>query len=148
MHTAIARFLQYMRVERNASDLHRQELSRRLAALADYMTDPGGQCPEPGGLTVLDLRGYVAALHEAGYAKATIARRLASLRSFFRFGQREGWIKTNPAKPLRNPRRAGRCPISFPPTISAGCWRPRRQISPWACATGPSWRRCTRPGCG
>ena len=63
----------------------------------------------------------MAALHEAGYAKATIARRLASLRSFFRFGQREGWIKTNPAKPLRNPRRGGRCPISFPPPTSAGC---------------------------
>ena len=59
---------------------------------------------------MLDLRGYVAALHEAGYAKTTIARRLASLRSFFRFGQREGWAKTNPAKPLRNPRKARTLP--------------------------------------
>ena len=60
--------------------------------------------------TVLDLRGYVAALHESGYAKATIARRLASMRSFFRFGQREGWIDTNPAKPLRNPRKGRALP--------------------------------------
>ena len=52
----------------------------------------------------------MAALHEAGYAKATIARRLASLRSFFRFGQREGWSKTNPAKPLRNPRQGRTLP--------------------------------------
>jgi integrase/recombinase XerC len=52
----------------------------------------------------LDLRGYVAALHEAGYAKTSIARRLASLRSFFRFAQREGLADSNPAKPLRNPR--------------------------------------------
>ena len=50
------------------------------------------------------------ALHEAGYAKTTIARRLASLRSFFRFGQREGWTKANPAKPLRNPRKARSLP--------------------------------------
>ena len=59
---------------------------------------------------MLDLRGYVAALHESGYAKTTIARHLASLRSFFRFGQREGWAKTNPAKPLRNPRKGRSLP--------------------------------------
>ena len=47
---------------------------------------------------MLDLRGYVAALHESGYAKTSIARHLASLRSFFRFGQREGWAKTNPGQ--------------------------------------------------
>jgi site-specific recombinase XerD len=47
----------------------------------------------------------VATLHDAGYAKTTIARRLASLRSFFRFGQRDGWAASNPAKPLRNPRQ-------------------------------------------
>ena len=39
-----------------------------------------------------------------------IARHLASLRSFFRFGQREGWAKTNPAKPLRNPRKGRSLP--------------------------------------
>ena len=49
-------------------------------------------------------------MHEAGYAKTTIARRLASLRSFFRFGQREGWTKSNPAKPLRNPRKGRSLP--------------------------------------
>ena len=59
---------------------------------------------DTGAISTLDLRGYVAAMHEANYAKSTIARRLASLRTFFRFGQREGWIKGNPAKPLRNPR--------------------------------------------
>ncbi len=58
----------------------------------------------------MELRGYVAAMHEAGYAKTTIARRLASMRSFFRFGQREGWTKSNPAKPLRNPRKARSLP--------------------------------------
>ena len=82
-----------------------------LTALADYLTEAhGGRPPAPGDVTVLDLRGYVAALHESGYAKTTIARHLASLRSFFRFGQREGWAKTNPAKPLRNPRKGRSLP--------------------------------------
>jgi len=105
MRTAIARFLQYLRVERNASDLTVKSYREDLTALADYLEEAHGACPRPGQVSVLDLRGYVAALHEAGYARSTIARRLASMRSFFRFGQREGWAEQNPAKPLRNPRK-------------------------------------------
>ena len=106
MRTAIARFLQYLRVERNASDLTVKSYREDLTALVDYLAESRrGRCPAPNEVSVLDLRGYVAALHEASYAKSTIARRLASMRSFFRFGQREGWTDTNPAKPLRNPRK-------------------------------------------
>ncbi|MHC4179680.1 MAG: tyrosine recombinase XerC [Planctomycetota bacterium] len=111
MRTAIARFLQYLRVERNASDLTTKSYGEDLTALADYLIEAhGGVCPKPGAVTVLDLRGYVASMHESGYANSTIARRLASLRSFFRFGQREGWTKNNPAKPLRNPRKGRTLP--------------------------------------
>ena len=111
MRTAIDRFLQYLRVERNASQLTEKSYREDLTFLTDYLSEAHGDiCPKPGDVTVLDLRGYVAALHEAGYAKTTIARRLASLRSFFRFGQREGWAKTNPAKPLRNPRKGRSLP--------------------------------------
>jgi len=111
MHTAIARFLQYLEVERNSSPLTLKSYREDLTALAGYLEEAGGgRCPGPGEVGVLALRGYVAALHEAGYAPATIARRLASLRSFFRFGQREGWTRTNPARPLRNPRRARTLP--------------------------------------
>jgi len=111
MRTAIARFLQYLRVERNASELTTKSYGEDLNVLADYLSETrGGQYPKPGAVTVLDLRGYVASLHESGYANSTIARRLASLRSFFRFGQREGWTKTNPARPLRNPRKGRTLP--------------------------------------
>ncbi len=109
--TAIARFLQYLNVERNASAYTIKSYREDLTALADYLTEArGGNCPRPEAITVLELRGYVAAMHEAGYAKTSIARRLASLRSFFKFGQREGWTKTNPAKPLRNPRKGRSLP--------------------------------------
>ncbi len=106
MRTAVDRFLGYLRVERNASELTVKSYREDLAALVDYLAEScAGECPKPSQVTVLDLRGYVAALHEAGYARSTIARRLASMRSLFRFGQREGWIDQNPAKPLRNPRK-------------------------------------------
>ncbi len=116
MRTAVHRFLQYLQVERNASALTIKSYREDLAALVEYLTEAGqGRCPGPGEITVLDLRGYVSALSEAAYARSTIARRLASLRSFFRFGQREGWTTSNPAKPLRNPRQ----PRNLPHFLSA-----------------------------
>jgi integrase/recombinase XerC len=105
MQDAIARFLQYLKVERNASDLTIKSYREDLNHLVAYLTETGGPCPAPSAITTLDLRGYVASLHEANLAKTTIARHLASLRSFFRFGQRDGWATSNPAKPLRTPRK-------------------------------------------
>jgi integrase/recombinase XerC len=110
MQTAVARFLQYLRVERNASALTVKSYREDLEALVEYLSELVGKPPAPGDIGTVALRGYVAALHEAGYAKTTIARRLASLRSFFRFGQREGWTRSNPAKPLRNPRKSRTLP--------------------------------------
>ncbi len=105
MQAAIARFLRYLQVERNAADLTIKSYREDLSSLADFLADEQGDVPRPNAITPLDLRQYVAALHEAGYAKTSVARRLASLRSFYRFAQREGLADTNPAKPLRNPRR-------------------------------------------
>ncbi len=109
MQDAVERFLQYLRVERNASDLtiksYREDLQHLVAHLSETSGSGDATCPPPQSITTLDLRGYVARLHEDGLAKTTIARHLASMRSFFRFGQRDGWTTTNPAKPLRNPRK-------------------------------------------
>jgi integrase/recombinase XerC len=116
MRSTLGRFLQYLRVERNASDLTIKSYREDLTALADYLSEAAGDvCPAPDRVTVLDLRGYVSALHDAGYSRSTIARRLASMRSFFKFGQREGWSKTNPAKPLRNPRKPRNLPHFLSP---------------------------------
>jgi len=105
MDQSVDRFLKFLQVEKNASDLTIKSYAEDFKAIIDYLTDLYyGRCPGPADITTLDLDGYVAAMHDAGYAKATIARRLASLRSFFRFGLQEGWVHENPAKPLRNPR--------------------------------------------
>lgn len=110
MQQAIAQFLQYLRAERNASALTLKSYSEDLQALAGYLADEDGNPPQPSDINMVELRSYVAAMHEAGYAKSTIARRLASLRSFFRFGQRQGWMSSNPAKALRNPRKSQTLP--------------------------------------
>src|SRR6478609_2840305 len=104
MHAAIGQFLRFLSVERNAADLTQKSYREDLASLAEYLTQAYGRAPEPREITPLDLRGYVSALHEAGYAKTSVSRRLASLRTFYKFAQREGLADSNPAKPLRNPR--------------------------------------------
>ena len=71
MRTATTRFLDYLRVERNASELTIKSYREDLEALSDYLTEcHEGSCPRPDQVAVLDLRGYVAGLHEAGYALA------------------------------------------------------------------------------
>ena len=110
MRKQIGQYLQYLRVERGASPHTLKSYREDLLALAEYLADADGRCPEPGSITTIELRGFVSALHEAGYAKTSISRRLASVRSFLRFGQREGWAKANPAKALRNPRKSHKLP--------------------------------------
>jgi len=75
----------------------------------EYLQDSGHNL-QVDELSPLDLRRYVAALHDAGYAKTSISRRLACMRSFFKCAQREGICRSNPAKPLRNPRRERKLP--------------------------------------
>jgi integrase/recombinase XerC len=110
MRPQIGQFLQYLRVERGASPHTLKGYREDLHALVDYLADEDGRCPAPGSITTGELRGFVSALHEAGYAKSSISRRLASVRSFLKFGQREGWAPSNPAKALRNPRRGRTLP--------------------------------------
>lgn len=110
MHAEIAQFLRYLDVERNASDLTIKSYREDLMDLADFLTDEGQQKIVPRDVDASRLRGYVSALHDAGYARTSIARKLASLRSFYRFAQRQNMADTNPAKPLRNPRGQRKLP--------------------------------------
>jgi integrase/recombinase XerC len=110
MHTEISQFLRYMDVERNASDLTIKSYREDLMDMADFLTDEGSRKLVPRDVSPTELRGYVTALHDAGYARTSISRKLASLRSFFRFAQRQQMVESNPAKPLRNPRGTRKLP--------------------------------------
>jgi integrase/recombinase XerC len=110
MQRQIAQFLTYLRVERGASPHTLKGYREDLIAAAEYFAEEDGSCPEPASITAVELRGFLSALHEAGFAKTSIARKLASLRSFYKYGQREGWAANNPAKALRNPRKGRSLP--------------------------------------
>lgn len=104
VESARDQFLNYLRVERNASALTIKSYADDLTHVTEFLQEHTGRIPAVNELDVAILRSYVAWLHECGYARTTVARRLACLRSFFRYCNREGWIDTNPARPLRTPR--------------------------------------------
>lgn len=110
MHSEVAQFLRYMDVEKNASDHTIKSYREDLIDLADYLVEALGKEMRPDSVSPRDLRAYTAALHEAGYARTSISRKLASLRSFYRYAQRTGLAESNPAKPLRNPRGQRKLP--------------------------------------
>ncbi len=110
MQSEIGQFLRYLSVERNASELTVKSYREDLIDLAEYLIEELGADVRPDGVSSRDLRGYAAALHEAGYARTSISRKLASLRSFYRFAQQRQLASSNPAKPLRNPRGQRKLP--------------------------------------
>ncbi len=110
MQKQMGQFLNYLCVERGSSPHTIKAYREDLTVLVEYMADEQGVSPPLETLTTLELRDFVSALHDHGLAKSTISRRLASLRSFFRFGQRQGWVSNNPAIALRNPRKTLKLP--------------------------------------
>ena len=110
MYGAIDGFLRYLKIERNSSELTLKSYGEDFGSLLDYFRDRVGETPEPGLVHIAQLRGYVSYLHECDYARTTIARRLASLRSFFRYCQREGLVTANPTKALRTPKVGRKLP--------------------------------------
>ena len=110
MHSAIDAFIRHLKIERNASPLTLKSYSEDLGSLLEFFNDVRQRVPDVDAVTVGELREFVAYLHECGYAKTTIARRLACLRSFFRYCRREKLIDANPAQALRTPRTGRKLP--------------------------------------
>ena len=110
MIDAIRRFLRYLDAERNASEFTIKSYKDDLEAFKYFFEYEDGTYPDARDFRSSDLREFVSQMAEAGYARSTIARRLATLRSFFKFCQREALIDENPAKPLRNPRKHRQLP--------------------------------------
>src|SRR5438105_9533754 len=111
MEEALADFLRHLALEKNASahtvKSYREDLNQALEFLRNRLNT---QTLEPVQLTTRLLRSYVAWLHEQGYAKTTMARRIAAVRSWCRFMCRQGILETNPADGLRGPRQDKKLP--------------------------------------
>lgn len=111
MESALADYLRHLAIERNASALtvksYREDLTQALAFFHERL---GSAAVTPDRITTRLLRALLAWLHEQGYAKSTIARRIASVRSWLRFLCRRGVLIENPSEGLRGPRQDKKLP--------------------------------------
>jgi integrase/recombinase XerC len=130
MDAAVGSFLEYQGVERGASPHTLRSYATDLTEFTRFLADE-----KIGGLPDADtraVRAYVARLHRRRLSKATIARKLAAVRSCFRFLARRGALPANPARQVR--AAAGPAPPRSCP------WTRRRLLNrpePSAARRGP-----------
>ncbi len=102
----VAFFLRHLRHERNASAHTMAGYLQDLAQFVAYAWPEIDAPPLPWGEVDRTIaRGFLAAFARAGAEPATTRRKLAALRSFYRFLLREGHAGRDPFAGLRGPRR-------------------------------------------
>ncbi len=108
MAERLAGFMRYLEAERSASPCTLANYGREVAEFLRFLADRGVHT-----CTVVErdtLRSYLGWLASQGYARSSVARRVAEARSFGRYLQREGWAVGNPYAALRAPKTGRRLP--------------------------------------
>ncbi len=108
-------FYSYLKVEKRYSPntllSYGEDLNQFCVYLCEYL---GRDIYKEGkvldDLDLLAVRGFVSHLHQKGYNKSSISRKLAALRSFFRFLCRQNYLAHNFAKAVRTPKLGSRLP--------------------------------------
>ena len=98
------KFLQHMRYERNVSPHTLRNYSSDLEQFREHLFAIERRDDiAVAEIDRLTIREWMASLH-VDHKKTSIARKLASLRTFFQFLVREGVVETNPAKLVATPK--------------------------------------------
>lgn len=123
MDHAIRDFGQYLEIERNFSPHTLRSYRSDLDSFRRYLIEKGGLGKGASiSLEKIDLfviRGFLAQLQKKGLRKATVARKLAVLRSFFEFLVRGCALSLNPAKQVASPKQEKRLPKFL--TVDQAC---------------------------
>lgn len=120
MEDLLKRFDLHLKVERGASDETRRAYGSDLRQFLAFCAasplveadEPSLVAPEAVDLRV--VRAYLGWLHREGRSAQSQGRKLAALRTFFRWCQREGIVKGNPALEVASPKQ----PKKLPPVVT------------------------------
>jgi integrase/recombinase XerC len=110
MKEIIEKFIQYLRYERNVSPETIREYRRDMTQFAAFLAPPGAKAPPLSEIDHRMVREYVGSMYDRELERASVARRLASLRTFFKFCVREKWCASNPARLVATPKLPKRVP--------------------------------------
>lgn len=107
MRQAMESFLNFLKFERNYSPHTLKNYRRDLDEFVEYLASPAVLPTDVDHITLRDFLGH---LHQKGNQKSSMARKLAALRSFFRFLYQRGEIPANPARLVQTPKQSKRNP--------------------------------------
>jgi integrase/recombinase XerC len=110
MDSAVKQFLNYLRSVRNSSPNTIRSYESDLEQFLRFLTPPGVAIPAPQDVTHLMIREFMSQLHDLNLEKSSIARKLAAIRSFFKYAVREGIVVRNPARMVSTPKLPKRIP--------------------------------------
>jgi integrase/recombinase XerC len=110
MKQAIDSYLEYLVSVKNSSPHTISNYGKDLRQFVAFLTPPGMSLPALTAINHGIIREFVAHLHEQGLEKTSIARKLAALRSFFKYCVREGKLNESPARLVPTPKLPKRIP--------------------------------------
>ncbi len=98
MKKHIDRFKVFLKSEQGVSPHTLRAYTRDLHEFSLFLNE------KPKDIDYLDIRSYIASLHHRKLKKSSISRKLATVRSFFKYLHREGYVKKNPARLVSSPK--------------------------------------------
>lgn len=104
-------FILYLQIEKNASQHTITGYQADIEAFVVFAQQQGAGEVLFSHVSPVLLRAYLKELKAKHYARRTIARRIAVLRSFFRFLHRENIIEVNPLLHIHTPKLERRLPV-------------------------------------
>lgn len=112
MDDAIRAFMTFLELERHASHETVRNYASDLRQFQTFMTMeyPDARALDPVTVQTESIRAYLHWLDGKREKSSSIARKLASLRSFYRYLQREGRVVLNPAEAIRTPKQPKHLP--------------------------------------
>lgn len=102
------KYVSYLQVERNLSGFTVRNYTTDILGFLDFLQEEGGGSLE--GVDHFIIRRYLGRLLDDGIVRASIARKMSALRSFFHYLNREGLITTEPLNKISGPKREKRLP--------------------------------------
>lgn len=137
MQQLLTEFARQLELERGVSDHTERAYLGDLTDLAEFAIQNGLAGWQ--SITLATLRAWLAEQAEAGLARATIARRAAGVRAFFRWAADTGLLASDPAARLVTPKSANRLPTVLPAADAAAVLnnaRGRAAVAATGVATG------------
>ncbi|MCB9800519.1 MAG: tyrosine recombinase XerC [Candidatus Omnitrophica bacterium] len=103
-------FLEYLQTEKNASD---HTVKNYQIDLREFFLFLDGK--DVKNVNYLDIRAFLASLKNRNFSKSSVSRKLACIRSFFKFLARENVLNENPAAGIATPKRDKKLPFFLDP---------------------------------